>query len=148
MEGWRTCYVCFSSPFLHFPFGCLWKHNAHNLIFIPIRQGAFNDNDMLECCNGHQTQAEYRSQFSTWSILTSPLILGNDIRKMTKECTDVIMNKWVINVNLLKWGIGRTNYWNQKGEKNEIEWRLSCNQRPFGKYIWIEGGRDKRSTWT
>ena len=31
-------------------------------------RGAFNDNDMLEVCNGGQTTAEYRSQFATYVV--------------------------------------------------------------------------------
>jgi len=31
--------------------------------------GGYNDNDMLEVCNGGQSTAEYRAQFSTWAIL-------------------------------------------------------------------------------
>ena len=31
------------------------------------------DNDMLECCNGNMTEAEYRSQFSTFAIQTSKI---------------------------------------------------------------------------
>eukprot|EP00047_Mylnosiga_fluctuans_P024467 m.161442 g.161442 ORF g.161442 m.161442 type:complete len:564 (-) comp9865_c0_seq8:47-1738(-) len=62
-------------------------------------QGAYNDNDMLECCNGGQTQAEYRSQFATWAILTSPLILGNDIRTLSDDCKEIVLNKEVIAVN-------------------------------------------------
>jgi hypothetical protein len=31
-------------------------------------RGAFNDNDMLEVCNGGQTAAEYRSQFATYVL--------------------------------------------------------------------------------
>ncbi len=36
---------------------------------------------------------------STWSILASPLILGNDIRNMSAECLDIILNTEVIAVN-------------------------------------------------
>lgn len=61
--------------------------------------GAWNDNDMLYVCHGGQTMAEYTSQFSTWSILASPLILGNDIRTMTPECLAIITNKEVVAVN-------------------------------------------------
>ena len=61
--------------------------------------GAFNDNDMLEVCHGQQTYAEYAAQFSTWAILASPLILGNDIRNMTPECLAIVANREVIAVN-------------------------------------------------
>ena len=57
------------------------------------------DNDMLEVCHGSQTYTEYASQFSTWAILASPLILGNDIRNMTPECLAIVANTEVIAVN-------------------------------------------------
>ena len=58
--------------------------------------GAVNDNDMLEVCNGGQTDAEYRSQFSTWAVLASPMILGNDVRNMTAACLAIVANREVI----------------------------------------------------
>lgn len=69
---------------------------AYDNLTVP---GAFSDNDMLEVCNGGQTVAEYRSQFSTWSILASPLILGNDPRNMDADCLAIITNADVIAVN-------------------------------------------------
>jgi hypothetical protein len=38
--------------------------------------GAYSDNDMLECCNGKQTAAEYRSQFSTFAIQVRQVARG------------------------------------------------------------------------
>ena len=46
-----------------------------------------------------QSWAEYRSQFSTFAILASPLILGNDPRNMSKACLDIIGNKDIIALN-------------------------------------------------
>jgi hypothetical protein len=46
-----------------------------------------------------QSWAEYRSQFSTFAILTSPLILGNDPRSMSKACLDIIANKEIIELS-------------------------------------------------
>ena len=59
---------------------------------------------MLENCNPNQhgptmTAAEFRSQFSTFSILTSPLILGNDLRNMSAACLAIISNKDIIALN-------------------------------------------------
>lgn len=61
--------------------------------------GFTNDNDMLEICNGGQTAAEYRAQFSTWAILASNLILGHDIINQSPACLEIIANKDVIAVN-------------------------------------------------
>jgi len=61
--------------------------------------GFTNDNDMLEVCNGGQTAAEYRSQFSTWAILASNLILGHDLVSQSPDCLAIIANKDVIAIN-------------------------------------------------
>jgi hypothetical protein len=34
-----------------------------------------------------------------WSILTAPLILGNDVRNLSAECSAIVLNKEVIAVN-------------------------------------------------
>jgi alpha-galactosidase len=58
----------------------------------------WNDPDMLEVGNG-LTPAENRSHFSLWAILASPLMAGNDIRKMDENTRTVLTNKDVIAVN-------------------------------------------------
>ena len=57
--------------------------------------------DMLEVGNGHCTLAEYRSHFSLWSILKSPLILGNNLIELDvqSDVYSVISNDEVIAVN-------------------------------------------------
>lgn len=44
--------------------------------------GAWNDMDMLEVGNG-MTAAQDKGHFTMWCIMASPLIAGNDLRKMT-----------------------------------------------------------------
>ncbi|KAI9345037.1 Melibiase family protein [Obelidium mucronatum] len=61
--------------------------------------GGFNDMDMLEVGNGHMTADEYRTHFSVWAALKSPLLLGHDIRSMTQETFEIIGNKAVIAIN-------------------------------------------------
>jgi alpha-galactosidase len=61
--------------------------------------GHWNDPDMLEVGNGGMTIAEYRSHFSFWCLLASPLFAGNDLRSMTAEIKEILTNKEVIAVN-------------------------------------------------
>jgi alpha-galactosidase len=61
--------------------------------------GHWNDPDMLEVGNGGMTTAEYRAHFSLWCILAAPLIAGNDLRSMTSEIKEILMNKELIAVN-------------------------------------------------
>ncbi|KAH9947978.1 glycoside hydrolase superfamily [Amylocystis lapponica] len=61
--------------------------------------GQWNDLDMLEVGNGGMTYDEYVTHFSMWSLLKSPLILGNDITSMTNETLEIITNDAIIAVN-------------------------------------------------
>ena len=61
--------------------------------------GGWNDPDMLEVGNGGMTPAEYRAHFSLWCLLAAPLMAGNDIRSMSAETHDILVNRDVIAVN-------------------------------------------------
>jgi alpha-galactosidase len=61
--------------------------------------GLWNDPDMLEIGNGGMTTDEYKTHFTLWSMLRSPLLAGNDIRKMTPETKEILLNAEVIAVN-------------------------------------------------
>lgn len=64
----------------------------------------WNDFDMMEVGNG-MTDAEDRSHFAMWSMLASPLIMGNDLRTVSKETIKTLTNKEVIAINQDKLGI-------------------------------------------
>lgn len=64
-----------------------------------IKPGCWADPDMLEIGNGKQTADEYKTQFTMWCLLPAPLLLGNDVRKMTEETKAILMNKEAIAVN-------------------------------------------------
>jgi alpha-galactosidase len=62
--------------------------------------GAWNDMDMLEVGIGNQLLIqEQRAHFAIWCVMKSPLILGLDIRKMSKEVFDILTNQELISVN-------------------------------------------------
>jgi alpha-galactosidase len=63
------------------------------------RPGAFNDPDMLEIGNGALTPAENRTHFAVWSILSAPLLAGNDLTTMTAETRDLLTNSRLIALN-------------------------------------------------
>jgi len=67
--------------------------------------GHWNDPDMLEVGNGGMTNEEYRAHFSLWAILAAPLIAGNDLRSMTEETRQILMNTEVIAVDQDPWGL-------------------------------------------
>jgi alpha-galactosidase len=61
--------------------------------------GHWNDPDMLEVGNGGMTTTEYRAHFSLWCILAAPLIAGNDVRHMSPETAEILLNHEVIAVD-------------------------------------------------
>jgi len=61
--------------------------------------GHWNDPDMLEVGNGGMTDVEYRSHFSLWSIMASPLLIGTDLRKVKPEALQILLNKDVIAID-------------------------------------------------
>jgi len=70
-------------------------------------KGCFNDMDMLVVgMNGKGnvgfkgcTTEEYRTHFSLWALLNSPLMIGCDIRNMDDATKEILLNKDVIAIN-------------------------------------------------
>ncbi len=61
--------------------------------------GHWNDPDMLEVGNGGMTTDEYKTHFTLWSMLRAPLLAGNDIRNMTQDTKDILLNSEVIAID-------------------------------------------------
>ncbi len=69
--------------------------------------GCFNDMDMLivgmhgngNVALGGCTDIEYKTHFSAWAMLNSPLMLGCDIRHMNEETKKIITHPAIIAIN-------------------------------------------------
>ena len=61
--------------------------------------GHWNDPDMLEIGNGGMNADEYRTHMSLWSLLSAPLLAGNDLRDMSDETKSILMNREVIAID-------------------------------------------------
>ena len=70
--------------------------------------GSFNDMDMMEICNNEgkstappysMTYDEMRAELSIWSILSSPLIMGNDPNNLPPECIEILTNREIIAIS-------------------------------------------------
>lgn len=61
-------------------------------------KGHYNDMDMLEVGRGMSFD-EDKSHFSMWCILSSPLILGNDLTKLSAQTKLILSNAEAIAVN-------------------------------------------------
>ncbi len=65
----------------------------------------WNDPDMLEIGNGKLTLEESRSQLSLWSMLSAPLMAGNDLRNMDESTMKLLTNEEVITIDQDSLGI-------------------------------------------
>jgi alpha-galactosidase len=63
------------------------------------KPGHWNDPDMLEVGNGGMTNDEYRTHMSLWCLLAAPLLAGNDLRAMSDETKEILMNKEAIAID-------------------------------------------------
>jgi len=66
--------------------------------------GHFNDMDMLQVGRG-MSYDEDKSHFSMWCMMASPLLAGNDLRKMSKLTVDILTNKELIAINQDRAGV-------------------------------------------
>jgi hypothetical protein len=61
-------------------------------------QGHYNDMDMLEIGRGLTTE-EDKSHFSMWCILSSPLVLGNDLKSLSTLTKATLTNREIIAID-------------------------------------------------
>ena len=60
--------------------------------------GAWNDLDMLEVGHGGMSFEEYKSHFSMWAALKSPLLIGADLRHLDAAALRILNNPAIIAV--------------------------------------------------
>ncbi|PVH99881.1 carbohydrate-binding module family 1 protein [Periconia macrospinosa] len=72
--------------------------------------GGFNDLDMLIVGNNKLTENQERLHFGLWAICKSPLILGNDLNKISSASLAIIKNKGIIDINQDKLGKSATTF--------------------------------------
>ena len=77
----------------------VWIVMANSRHFAAAGPGHWNDPDMLEVGNGGMTFDESKAHFSLWAMMAAPLMAGNDIRRMSAETKDILLNREVIAVD-------------------------------------------------
>lgn len=60
--------------------------------------GAYNDMDMLQVGRG-MSYEEDKTHFTMWCMMHSPLLLGNDLTKMSQETVEIVTNEDLIAIN-------------------------------------------------
>tara|TARA_R110002050_G_scaffold166886_1_gene297447 strand:+ start:6874 stop:8103 length:1230 start_codon:yes stop_codon:yes gene_type:complete len=71
----------------------------NNLSANAAGDGFWNDPDMLATGEQGLNFEEQKSHFALWCIMSAPLIIGNDPRKMTAEEKSIVLNKQAIEIN-------------------------------------------------
>lgn len=66
--------------------------------------GHWNDPDMLEVGNGKLSLERNKSHFALWCMMASPLVLGNDLRKITDGVLKIVTQKDLIAIDQDKLG--------------------------------------------
>ncbi|OQR63396.1 alpha-galactosidase [Streptomyces maremycinicus] len=93
-NSWRT------SPDIRDNWTTMLRNLKNNL---PLNQyagpGHWNDPDMLEVGNGGMTATEYRTHFSLWSVMASPLLIGTDLAAIDDDALAILENREVVGVD-------------------------------------------------
>ncbi|MCX5208790.1 alpha-galactosidase [Kitasatospora sp. NBC_00240] len=82
-----------------------WSMGVMDIVHINGRLGRqagpghWNDPDMMEVGVGSMSETEYRSHFSLWAQMASPLVAGNVLTTMTSAVKGVLTNHDVIAVD-------------------------------------------------
>ena len=84
----RDCYDCQGTYDLG------WKFILDSQVGLGKYAGPnhWNNPDMLEVGTAGLSLTESRAHFSLWCMLASPLMAGNDLKKMTPEILDILTN--------------------------------------------------------
>jgi alpha-galactosidase len=69
-----------------------------------VRPGAWNDPGLLQTGNAGMTADGSRMQINLWAVLSAPMMLGNDVRIMTRETVALLSNREVLAINQDKLG--------------------------------------------
>ena len=72
-------------------------HNDIDMLVVGMHGGS--NNDFIGSVKGGCTDEEYRTHFSLWAIMNSPLMIGCDIRKMSDYTKETLCNPDVIAIN-------------------------------------------------
>lgn len=61
--------------------------------------GAWNDLDALEVGNGGMTDDEYKTHFSMWAAVKSPLLMGNNVVALSPSSLSILTNPAVLAIS-------------------------------------------------
>jgi len=135
----------------------------------------YNDMDMLEIGNGDLNFEESKTHFTAWALMKSPLIIGTDLSKISKESLEILKNTELIAINQdpvvgtsvtpFRWGVNSdwtfnsthpAQYWSGKTQHGSVFMLINVLDHPADMFFsltespWIRAGRQYhvRDLWT
>ena len=79
------------------PFTGSFCHNDLDMLVVGMHGGS--NSDFIAGKIGGCTDTQYKTHFSLWSLMGSPLMIGCDIRNTTPETKDILLNKDILAIN-------------------------------------------------
>ncbi len=80
------------------PFTGNYCHNDMDMLVVGMYGGS-NDDFISSNKIGGCTDTQYKTHFSLWSMMGSPLMMGCDIRKASSEAKNILQNKDILAIN-------------------------------------------------
>ena len=96
-DSWESIRRLAESQMEKAPYGAPYCYNDMDMLVVGMHGGSMNS--WIAEKIGGCSDIEYRTHFALWAIMSSPLMIGCDIRDMTPETADILMNRDVIAIN-------------------------------------------------
>jgi alpha-galactosidase len=109
--------------------------------------GHWYDPDMLDIGNGGMTDEEYRVHMSLWSLLSAPLLAGNDLRTASKDILAILTNPEVIKIDQDPAGHQATRI-SQNGEQEIWVKKLADGGEAIGLFNRASAAADMTMKWS
>ncbi|TFK46796.1 glycoside hydrolase [Heliocybe sulcata] len=149
--------------------------NANSFITQATNFYGHNDMDMLEVGNGNMTYDEYKSHFTAWALMKSPLIIGTNLSAIANDSLEILKNQEILAINQdnvygtsispFRWGINPdwvsnasypAQYWSGQSENGTVFMLLNTLDEPTDMFFnltespWIRAGiqYNVRDLWT
>lgn len=96
-DSWESIKNLFLSQLEKTPYSGPYCHNDIDMLVVGMYGGS--NNEFIGSKLGGCTDVEYRTHFSLWAMMNSPLMIGCDIRKMSDYTKETLTNPDIIAIN-------------------------------------------------
>ena len=97
-DNWLSIQGIVESQLTHEAYSGVYCHNDMDMLVVGMH-GKGDNAEVLGKVVGGCTDTEYKTHFALWAMKNSPLMIGCDVRKMTPETAEILMNEDIIAIN-------------------------------------------------